>query len=201
MFHPIATAPRGGELVKLYELGSTIEIGRWSAETAKWAGPNGEPLRIAPTHWVSGVDDRSNVRATSRPRTSLIISAAAVGLGIMLAPIAATNAVKGQPALSPQVDDQRLLARAETLLRQGDIAGARMVLQHTLDRGSARAAFMLAETYDGRMLRRWGTYGTRPDNEKARELYAKAAAGGIEAATERLQALTTELGGPSRSRD
>jgi TPR repeat protein len=46
-----------------------------------------------------------------------------------------------------------------------------------------------------------GTYGTRPDNEKARELYAQAAAAGIEAATERLQALTTELGGSSRSRD
>ncbi len=70
-----------------------------------------------------------------------------------------------------------------------------------LDRGSARAAFMLAETHDGRMLRAWGTHGTRPDNEKARELYAQAAAAGIEAATERLQALTTELGGSSRSRD
>jgi hypothetical protein len=57
-----------------------------------------------------------------------------------------------------------------------------MVLQYTLDKGSARAAFLLAETYNGRMLRTWGTYGTRPDNEKARELYAQAAAAGIEAA-------------------
>src|SRR5262245_54890946 len=88
MFHPIATAPRGGELVKLYELGSTVEIGRWSAETADWTGPNGERLRIVPTHWVAGVDDHSNVRPTSRTRTALIICAGAVGLGIMLAPIA-----------------------------------------------------------------------------------------------------------------
>jgi hypothetical protein len=80
MFHPIATAPRDGELVKLYELGSTVEIGRWSAETADWTGPNGEPLRIVPTHWVAGVDDRSHVRATSRTRKSLIICIAAVGL-------------------------------------------------------------------------------------------------------------------------
>jgi hypothetical protein len=197
MFHPIANAPREGELVKLCELGGTVEIGRWCAETAEWTGPSGQPLRVVPTHWVAVVDDRSQVRATSRTRTSLIICAAAVGLGMMLV----ASAAKAQPALSLHVDDQRLLARAETLLRQGDIGSARMVLQHTLDKGSARAAFRLAETYDGRMLRTWGAYGTRPDNEKARELYAQAAAAGITAATERLQALTTELGGSPRPRD
>src|SRR5262245_39071750 len=88
MFHPIATAPRDGELVKLYELGGTVEIGRWCAEIADWTGPNGEPLRIVPTHWVAGVDDRSHVCATGRTRTSLIIGAGAVGLGIVLVPIA-----------------------------------------------------------------------------------------------------------------
>jgi TPR repeat protein len=155
-----------------------------------------EPLPIFPTHRVAGVDDRSHVRATRRTRTSLIC-AVAVSLGMMLIPIAV-----GQPALSLQVDDQRLLASAERLLRQGDVGSARMVLQHAVDKGSARAAFKLAETYDGRMLRTWRTYGTQPDDEKARGLYARAAAAGIEAATERLQALTTGVsGGASRSRD
>jgi len=67
-----------------------------------------------------------------------------------------------------------------------------------LDKGSARAAFILAETYDSRMLRTWGTYGTRADNDKARELYARAAAAGIEAAQERLQPPSAGASGPSR---
>ena len=36
---------------------------------------------------------------------------------------------------------------------------------------------------------RWGTYGTRGDAMKARELYAKAHAGGIQEAKDRLNAL------------
>jgi hypothetical protein len=31
-------------------------------------------------------------------------------------------------------------------------------LEHTLAKGRLRAAFKLAETHDGRMLRSWGTY-------------------------------------------
>src|SRR6202035_1839682 len=53
------------------------------------------------------------------------------------------------------VDEQRLLARANELLRQADISGARALLALALERGSARAAFMLAETYDARVLQSW----------------------------------------------
>ena len=41
---------------------------------------------------------------------------------------------------------------------------------------------MLAETYDPAILTAWGTYGTRGEVTKARELYAKADAGGIQEA-------------------
>jgi TPR repeat protein len=100
--------------------------------------------------------------------------------------------------LTRNFDDQKLFARAEALLRQGDIVGARILLENMLDKGSARAAFMLAETYDGRMLRTWGTYGIRADNDKARELYARAAAAGIEAAQERLESPSAGASGSSR---
>ena len=36
--------------------------------------------------------------------------------------------------------------------------------------GSAQASFMLAETYDPAILSTWGTYGTRGDASKAREV-------------------------------
>jgi hypothetical protein len=49
---------------------------------------------------------------------------------------------------------------------------------------------MLAETYDPVILSSWGTYGTRGEATKARELYAKAHAGGIQEAKNRFDALS-----------
>jgi hypothetical protein len=87
------------------------------------------------------------------------------------------------------LDEQRLLARANALLRQADISGARLLLEHALERGSARAAFMLAETYDARVLQSWRARGISGDLAKARELYERAQAGGIEDAKERIETL------------
>jgi hypothetical protein len=47
----------------------------------------------------------------------------------------------------------RLRARANASLRHADISSARPLLGHAIERGSARAAFMLAKTYDARVLR------------------------------------------------
>jgi hypothetical protein len=82
-----------------------------------------------------------------------------------------------------------LIARASALLGQGDIGAARSVLERGIETGSAQASFMLAETYDPAILSRWRTFGTRGEVTKAREFYAKAYAGGIEEAKDRLNAL------------
>ena len=87
------------------------------------------------------------------------------------------------------VDEPRLLARANALLEQADISSARTLLEHALERGSARAAFMLAETYDARVLQSWRARGISGDLAKARELYERAQAGGIEGAKERITQL------------
>lgn len=93
------------------------------------------------------------------------------------------------PAVVPDAPDNaesmRLIARASVLLGQGDIGSARIVLERAAEMGSARASFMLAETYDPRILSAWGTYGTRGEVTKARELYARAQAGGIQEAKDR----------------
>jgi hypothetical protein len=83
----------------------------------------------------------------------------------------------------------RLMVRASALLGQGNISAARIVLARAADTGSSRASVTLAETYDPVILSTWGTYGTRSDATKARELYAKAHAGGIQEAKDRLDAL------------
>jgi hypothetical protein len=87
-------------------------------------------------------------------------------------------------------DEARVLARAESLIKLSDFSGARLLLEHALDKGSARAAFMMAETYDWPMLRSLQAYGVRGDTEKARQLYELAAIAGIENARERMEALT-----------
>jgi hypothetical protein len=89
----------------------------------------------------------------------------------------------------PLADEQRLLAQATALLGEADISSARPLLQLALERGSARAAFMLAETYDARVLRSWRANGISGDRTKARELYERSQAGGIEDAKERIEAL------------
>jgi TPR repeat protein len=82
-----------------------------------------------------------------------------------------------------------MIARAGVLLGQGDIGAARIVLERAAELGSARAVFMLAETYDPGILAAWRTYGTRGEVARARELYAKAHAGGIREAKERFDSL------------
>ena len=81
------------------------------------------------------------------------------------------------------------MARAKSLLSQGDIIAARTVLERAIETGSARASFAIAETYDPQILPQWNVYGTRSDVLKAREFYEKAALSGIEEAKNRLKTL------------
>jgi len=92
------------------------------------------------------------------------------------------------PAQRPTTADAaRLIARARVLIAQGDIGGARLVLERAAEAGSAPAVFALAETYDSAILSAWGTFGTQGDNERAQQLYAEAFAAGIQEARARLK--------------
>ena len=93
------------------------------------------------------------------------------------------TAAQGNPEVA------RLMARASALLAQGSIGAARIVLERAAETGSAEASFALAETYDPLVLSKWGTYGTLGEATKARELYSKALAGGIQEANDRINAL------------
>ena len=92
------------------------------------------------------------------------------------ATMAARPAVMEVPGIP---EAPRLMARASLLLSQGNVGAARIVLERAAETGSAPALFALAETYDPTTLAAWGTFGTQGDVTKARELYAKALAGGV----------------------
>src|SRR3954452_18717053 len=78
------------------------------------------------------------------------------------------------------------IAHARTKIQQGDIAGARRRLERASEGGDGDAFFALAETYDPRMLAKWGVLGTKPDPALANELYGKAATQGAQGARDRL---------------
>jgi hypothetical protein len=80
------------------------------------------------------------------------------------------------PRALTEPDAKHMLSRAQGLLQQGDISGARLVLERAAGRDDASAASLLARTYDPAQLRAWKVRGIRPDPDKARELYAKATA-------------------------
>jgi hypothetical protein len=79
----------------------------------------------------------------------------------------------------------RLLSRAAELLGQGDIAGARRLLEYGVGVGSAEAAYALGRTYDPDALSAWRAVGVQGNPAKATELYQRALAGGFDPAQNR----------------
>ena len=99
----------------------------------------------------------------------------------------ASDTSLGATASHPELP--RLMKRATELLRQGDIAAARSVLERAAETENVAALFALAETFDPVVLRSWKVFGTMGDVARARDLYTKALAGGIDEAGERLRGL------------
>jgi hypothetical protein len=85
-----------------------------------------------------------------------------------------------------------LLRRGDALIASGDLAAARLVLRRAVDAGDARAAMMLAETYDPATLEKMGVHGVVPDLAVARGWYEKAKKFGAMEATQRLELLASK---------
>jgi TPR repeat protein len=110
----------------------------------------------------------------------------------------AGNVAPAAPAQDAGPEAARLLERARLLLELGNIVTERAALERAVESGSPQAAFALAETYDPVVLSAWGAVGTRGDPAKAQQLYARAAAGGVETARDRLDASRQPISGEAR---
>jgi hypothetical protein len=97
------------------------------------------------------------------------------------------------PASTPPAPAD-LLSRAKQLLAEGDIAGARLLLQNLAERGQGEAAYELARTFDRDMLAALGASSIDGDLDRARRWYALASQKGSEKAAERLQILASLSG-------
>lgn len=92
------------------------------------------------------------------------------------------------PRLS-ESDLRRLNDKAAQAMRDGDIYGARLILEKAIEGGDAKALLILAETYDPGELARMNAKGVKPDADRARALYAQAIESGVFDARPKLNAL------------
>jgi len=121
---------------------------------------------------------------------------AAPTLTLAPAPVAApapahAPALALRPALPPlsDADLRRLGDKASQAMRDGDIYGARLILERAIEGGDANALMALADTYDPRGLARMNAKGVKPDPARARDLYMQALEKGVTAAKARLDTL------------
>jgi hypothetical protein len=92
-------------------------------------------------------------------------------------------------APSPVAEIVVLLKRGQELMRNGDLAAARLVLRHAANAKSAEAALTLGATYDPLILRELRVYGFPADVGMARTWYEKAKELGSPEAARRLDTL------------
>jgi len=124
-------------------------------------------------------------------RAPVAVVVAALPESIQPLPLTSAPPPRAEPPAKPEPakGDDRLVSRGEELLSKGDVSGARLLLERALANGNARAAFLMAETFDPNVLSKLGTLGLRGDAAKAREFYTQAQTLGMSQARERLEAL------------
>jgi hypothetical protein len=178
-------------------------------DAASSAGPLNRPLGVASKDVgsIPTAQDRARITAAEQTFSGAISHDTIAGAS---GPLTHSNGSQPGRPRSPSAissaEEAKLVTRAASLIKQFDFASARLLLEYALDKGSARAAFMMAETYDWEILRSLHAFGMRGDAKLARKFYQLAATGGIEKARERVEALqsdanaNTDAGGEERSR-
>jgi TPR repeat protein len=104
------------------------------------------------------------------------------------------EAARKPPTLDAKERDraEKLVARGERDLADGNVASARQFFRHAAKAGYARGAFLLAATYDARELERLPVLGVQPNEALAREWYQRARELGAWEADERLAGLAKQ---------
>jgi len=111
-------------------------------------------------------------------------------------PPAGVQTVPGTRALAPLSPKdseraRRFVERGDQMMKDGDVAGARLFYQRAADIGLPEGAIALAETYDPNELQRWPVRGLQANVDLAREWYRRARELGAPEADARLRRLTS----------
>ena len=157
--------------------------------------PLKDPARVTDKRPASA--DRQDLPAPSTPSREAIATAYQTALQAQApapAPVAAP--VTAPPAPTPPAKTldadtlAGLMTRAKSLLKVGDIAAARLLLERAANAQDATAALLLAQTYDPAVLGTRDTRSVNADATAARDWYQRAAALGSSEAEQRLALLS-----------
>ena len=118
-------------------------------------------------------------------------ASAAAGLNISWPAVLIDMAMMTLAAEGRSVHDHTspLQARADALMREGDIAGARLILRHLAESGDHHAAQQLAQSLDPAVLTARGVKGIEGDEKAALAWYERASRTTDNDARERLDIL------------
>lgn len=141
-----------------------------------------EPLR-----WQVRIALGQKGAATAPPPASMAGMIPASPDGPQPQPAESIGTIKAAPPL--RAASRALMNRARELLKNADIAAARLIFKRLAETGVAEAAFNLAQTYDPDFLKTIPTLGLEPDPAMARQWYERAAAMGDAAAASRIAEL------------
>lgn len=126
----------------------------------------------------------------AQARSTLVIESAQPAPAAAVASAAPSpTPAAAEPPEEQRARAERLLARGEAFLANGNIMGARDFFERAADAGSAVSALRLATTYDPAALKRLKVQGVAPDPALARKWYARALELGSSEAAEPLARL------------
>jgi hypothetical protein len=124
------------------------------------------------------------------------LEAGASKKAIALEPIRNTDPKQSDPRgpvtpldQAPKLVRDPVVSRCITLLQEGNIRGARILLERAAQKGNAMAYYVLAQTFDSLALQQWPVGNAKGEPRKAKELYARALERGVEEARAAMAAL------------
>jgi hypothetical protein len=126
MRRTIATAPRDGQAIILEDDESgTYDVAHWSPEAGEWAGKNGEPSKITPTHWyqvpatVAAVEAQTApVEAKRTPRARRGFAASSIAATLVAAALIGMYFRAEVAAFVTRYAGQQDISRLITMVRQ-----------------------------------------------------------------------------------
>lgn len=120
------------------------------------------------------------------PQPSTAVTAVPPARSLMASPPPQTDAVR---SLDPK-EISGLVKRGQDLLTSGDVSAARLLLLRAAEGRDARAALLVARTYDPNVLKQLGASGPLADLAQARNWYLRAKEWGDPEAQRQLDTLT-----------
>jgi hypothetical protein len=153
------------------------------ADTVKGEAPGQEPARTrdipvtlgAATSTVEGKDTWETAQGPSAPDAPGQTTGSAYTIDSTRPNVSAPPVTTAGAAEPDRGEVTALLARGRSLLSNGDVAGARVLLRKAAEHNDPRAALALGESYDPVMLKHLGVIKFNGDEALAQEWYRRAA--------------------------